>query len=191
VQTLLVTYTSSFYSYGANVHRRLGRSKQLTLACNGSHSGLTNTPGTTNESEGCSTSLGFHFLTLSANYQQSSGQSLLTSTGIQPIPPTPGLPLDGLIVYNGKSYSGSVSLTPFRRLTLSANYSHVASDTLSNGVFSNNLTEVFYGQFQYRLRMISALGGFTKFSQGISASGTPPATYYQYYIGVQRWFNFF
>src|SRR5271166_3197289 len=40
VQTLLVTYTTSYYNYSANIHRRLPRGWQWTGAFNGTHSGL-------------------------------------------------------------------------------------------------------------------------------------------------------
>jgi hypothetical protein len=191
VQTVLVTYTTSYYNYNLNLHRRLGRGMQWTGAVSGSHTGFTQQAGTVNRSEGFSTSLALRRMTFSANYVQTGGQSLLTSTGIQPIPPTPGLPPEGLIVYNGKSYGAGLSLTPLPRLTISGNYSNAMSDTLSNGILSNNRTNIFYGQFQYRLRKISVLGGYTKFTQGISAAGTPPGSQYSYFVGVTRWFNFF
>jgi hypothetical protein len=191
IQTLLVTYTTSYYNYSANVHRRLGRGRQWTGAFNGSHNGLTNQPGSDNHSESYSTSLALNKIALSANYTTSAGNALLTSTGIQPISPTPGLLPEGLIVYNGKSYGGSLTLTPVPRLSISGTYSHAVSDTLSNDISSNNKTNIFYGQFQYRLRRISVLGGYTNFLQGISAAGTPAAHTYSYFIGVQRWINFF
>lgn len=191
VQTLLVTYTTSYYNYSANLHRRLGRGMQWTGAFNGNHSGYSQQVGTVNRSEGFSTSLALRRIDLVANYIQSSGQALLTSTGIQPIPPTPGLPPEGLIVYNGKSYGGGVTVTPIPRLAITGNYSHAVSDTLSNSVFSNNRTEIFYGQLQYRLRKITLLAGYTKFTQGISAAGTPAGSEYSYFIGVSRWLNFF
>lgn len=191
VQTILITYTTSYYNYGANVHRRWGRGMQWTVAVNGSHSGFNNQPGVVNSSEGVSSSLALKRVTMSGNYVQSSGQALLTSTGIQPIPPTPGLPPIGLIVYNGKSYGGAITITPLPRLFISGTYTHAASNTLSNDIFSYNKTTIFYGQFQYRLRRLSILGGFTKFSQGISASGLAPGNEYSYFIGVQRWFSFF
>jgi hypothetical protein len=191
VQTLLVTYTTSYYNYSGNVHRRLGRGMQWTGAFNGTHSGLTNYAGTTSHSEGFSTSLALRRMSLTGNYIQSNGQSLLTSTGIQPIPPTPGLPPEGIIVYNGKSYGGAITITPVPRLTITGSYSHASSDTLSSSVLSNNRTEIFYSQLQYRLRQLNVLAGYTKFSQGISAAGTPPGNEYSYFIGVSRWINFF
>ncbi len=46
VQTLLVSYTTSYYNYSANIRRRLGHGWQWTGAFNGNHSGLTNYSGT-------------------------------------------------------------------------------------------------------------------------------------------------
>jgi len=191
VQTILVTYNTSSYNYNANVHRNLGRSTQWTASFSGSHSGFTSQPGTANHSEGFATSLALRKFSLNANYLQSSGNSVLTSNGIQPIPPTPGLLPEGLIVYDGKSYGGGVTVTPIPRLYITGNYSHAVSDTLSNELSSHNRTEIFYGQVQYHLRQISLLAGYTNFSQGISASGTAPGHQYSYFIGVSRWLNFF
>lgn len=191
VQTLLVTETTSYYLYSGNVHRRLGRGKQWTGAFNGSHSGLSNDGNSNTHSEAFSTSLALRRITLNANYTKADGQALLTSTGIQPIQPTPGLPVQGLIVYNGTSYGGAIGVTPIPRLTLTGTYSHAVSNTLSDVLSSNNKTDIFYAQLQYQLRRISVLGGYTKFSQGISASGLPAANTYSYFIGIQRWISFF
>jgi hypothetical protein len=169
----------------------LGRGKQFTLAATGSHSGLTQEPGTDNHSESFSSSLALRRLTLTGNYTEAAGQSILTSTGIQPIPPTPGLLPQGVIVYNGRSYGGAISVTPIPRLSISGSYSHAVSDTLSDSYSSNNRTEIFYGQLQYRLRQIGILAGYTMFSQGISAAGTPTGRENSYFIGVSRSINFF
>jgi hypothetical protein len=192
VHTLLVTYTTSYYNYNGNVHRRLGRGMQWTGAFNGTHSGFSQQPGTVNHSEGFSTSLALRQIALNADYTQSRGQALLTSTGIQPLPSTPGLSPEGLIVYNGTSYGAGVALTPIPRLTVSGDYSHAVSDTLSGSTFSNNRTEVFYAQLQYRLRKIRLLAGYTKFGQSISgAASSAPGNQYSYFVGVTRYFNFF
>jgi hypothetical protein len=191
VQTILVTYTTSYYNYNANLHRRLGRGKQVTAAYNGSHTGFSQYAGTVSSSDAFSASLALRRFTLTGNYIESSGQSLLTSNGIQPIPPNPILPEQGLIVYNGKGYGASIGFTPMSRLNITGTYSHANSDTISNGVFSNNRTEIYYAQLQYRLRQLNLLAGYTRFSQGISAAGTPAAAQNSYFIGVSRWINFF
>ena len=190
VQTLLVTYTASYYNYSANLHRRMGRGTQWTGAFNGTHSGYSQQAGTINHSEGYSTSLALRRFALTGNYTKSSGQSILTSTGIQPIT-TPGLPPLGIIVYSGESYGAGISATPLPRLTITGTYAHAVSDTLNAAVSSNNRTEIFYSQLQYRLRQISLLAGYTKFSQGISAAGVGPGNQYSYFVGVTRSFNFF
>ena len=67
---------------------------------------------------------------------KSSGQALLTGApGYQPLPPTPGFPPEGLIVYNGSSYGAGITVTRSLRLFISGNYSHAVSDTLSNTTF--------------------------------------------------------
>jgi hypothetical protein len=191
VQTLLVTYTTSYYNYNGNVHKRLGRGMQWTGAFNGSHSGFSQEVGTVNRSESFATSLSLRQVSLNANYTQAKGQALLTSTGIQPIT-TPGLSPEGLIVYNGKSYGAGISLMPLPRLSISGNYSHAMSDTLSSSYFSNNRTDILYAQLQYRLRKISLLAGYTKFGQSISAAtSSGPGNQYSYFVGVTRYFNFF
>jgi len=191
VQTILVTYTTSYYNYNANLHKRLGRGMQWTGAFNGSHTGFSQYAGNVSSSEAFSTSLALRRMTATANYVQSSGQSLLTSTGIQPIPPTPILPQEGLIVYNGKGYGGSIGFNPTSRLNITGSYAHATSDTLSNQVFSNNKTDIFYTQLQYRLRQLNVLAGYTRFYQSIGAAGTPAAATNSYFIGVSRWINFF
>jgi hypothetical protein len=190
VQTLLVTYTNSYYQYNANVHRALGRGMQWTGAFNGTHSGYSQYQGTVNQSEGFTTSLSWRRINLNGNYSKSRGQALLTSTGIQPIT-QPGLFPEDLIVYDGESYGGGLSITPIPRLYISGSYSRAFSDTLSNAINSRNSTNIFYGQVQYRLRQISLLGGYTKFGQSISAGGATPGNQYSFFIGVTRSFNFF
>jgi hypothetical protein len=74
---------------------------------------------------------------------------------------------------------------------LSGTYSRSLSDTLSNGIASKNNTEIIYSQLQYRLRRISLLAGYSRFTQGISATGVPPGTVTSYYGGISRWFDFF
>ncbi len=189
VQTLLITYTTSYYNYSANLHRRFNHGMQWTAAFNGSHSGLTNQPGDVDKSNGYSTSFGTRRVSLTANYGQSSGLSILGVGGLQPISPTPGL--DNTILFSGTSYGGGISTTPLRRLVVSATFNRAISDTLGSDIPSRNNTEIFNAQLQYHLRRIGLQAGFTKFSQGISAIGGAPATSNAYFVGISRWFDFF
>ncbi len=189
VQTLLITYTTSYYNYSGNVRRRFPHRMQWTGAFNGSHSGLTNQAGSVDHSEGFSTSFGSPQFTVNGLYSQSSGISVLGLNGIQPIVPTPGL--ENTINFTGKSYGGGISFTPVRRMMLSANYSRALSDTLGGDTFSRNNTEIFNTQLQYHLRRIGLQAGYTRFIQGISASGVPAANTNAYFVGISRWFDFF
>ncbi len=191
VQSLLVTYTTSYYNYTARLHRRLGYGVAWIAAFNGSRSGLTNQPGSENHSESYSTSFSSRRFTVTGNYTQSSGDSILTSAGLVPLPPTPGVPASSLILYGGDSYGGGITAAPVRRLTISGTFSRALSNTISGPTNSRNNTEIFNAQLQYHLRRIGVLSGFTRFTQGISASGAPPGTANSYFIGVSRWFDFF
>ena len=129
--------------------------------------------------------------TVTGNYSQSSGTSVLSSNGLTPLPPVPGVEESGVILFDGRSYGGGISATPLRRLVLSANYSHAISNTFSDNVNSHNSTEIFNSQMQYHLRRIGLLAGFTRFSQGIGAAGPTTGPANSYFVGVSRWFDFF
>ncbi len=190
VQSYLITYTNSYYNYDARLHRRFGRALQWTAGFSGTHSGLTDQPGTVDRSTSYFTSAGTSRFTLNGNFTQSSGNSVLGSYGLVLVPPTPGVPTSQLVVFNGSSYGGGISATPVRRLTLSANYSRSLSNTLAVTSSRNN-TEIINAQLQYRLRRIGLLAGYTSLTQGISAVGGPPATVNSFFIGVSRWFDLF
>jgi hypothetical protein len=191
VQSLLITYTTSYYNYSGRAHRRFGHGMAWTAAFSGSHSGLTNNPGSANHGEGYSTSFQLRRLTVTGNFTKSTGVSILTNTGLVPVPPTNGVPLNNLILFGGDSYGGAISATPLRKLSVSGSFSRAISNTLSNTTDSRNNTEIFNFQMQYHLRKIGILSGYTRFTQGISAGGAPPGTANSFFIGVSRWFDFF
>ena len=191
VQSVLITYTTSYYNYSANLHRKFSPRVQWTAAFNGSMQGLTANKNSSSSSEGFSTSLSLRQIAFSAQYLSGTGNSVLTNNGIVPLPPIPGQIPTNLIAYNAQNYGGSVSWTPVRRMVLSGTYSKSLSNTLANGIYSKNDTEIIYSQLQYRLRRISLLAGYTRFTQGISATGVPPGTVTSYYGGISRWFDFF
>ena len=183
VQSLLITYTTSYYNYSANLHRRLPGGMQWTAAFNGSHSGLSNYQGTSSHSEGYSTSLSLRRLAVNGLFIKSSGLSVLGAGG--PIPPVP----NNLIFFGGSSYGGGISVTPMRRLVISGSFNRAISNTIASTTSHNN-TEIFNAQMQYHLRRIGLQAGYTRFTQGISAIGAP-ANNTSYFVGMTRWFDFF
>jgi hypothetical protein len=191
VQSLLVTYNTSYYNYTARLHRRFGYGLAWIATYNGTRSGLTQEQGTDNHSDGYSTSFSSRRYSVTANYTKATGESILTSAGLASLPPTPGVAASNLILFNGDSYGGGISATPVRHLTISGTFSRAISDTLSNVTNSRNNTELYNAQLQYHLRRIGLLAGYTRFSQSISASGVTPGTANSFFIGVSRWFDFF
>jgi hypothetical protein len=182
-----VTYTTSYYSYNANLHRRLPAGLQWTGAFNGTHSGLTNYKGTDSQSQGYSTAFGSRKFTVTGNYNQSTGISLLGAGGLVPISATPGV--NDFITFGGSSYGGGISVTPMRRLVVAGSFNRAISNTLGQTISHNN-TEIFNAQLQYHLRRIGVQAGYTRFTQGISAVGAPANTT-SYFVGISRWFDFF
>jgi len=187
VQTLLVTYTISYYSYSANVNRRLPGGMRWIAAFNGNHSGLSQEQGTSNHSEGYSTSLSTRRLAINGLYTQSSGVSLLGAGGLISPTLTPGL--SNIILFGGSSYGGGISVTPVKRLSVSGTFNRAISNTIASTTSHNNM-EIFNAQMQYHLRKIGLLAGYTRFTQGISAIGAPANTT-SYFVGMTRWFDFF
>lgn len=191
VQSVLITYTTSYYSYTGRVRRRLGNNLAWLAAFSGSQSGLTQLSGSSSRNQSFSTSFSSQRFTLTGNYTKATGQSILTGSSLVALPPTPGLPPSSLILFSGDSYGGGLSATPIRRLTISGSFSRALSNTLSDVTNSRNNTEIINAQLQYHLRRIGVLAGYTRFTQGISASGAPPGTANSYFVGVSRWFDFF
>jgi hypothetical protein len=187
VQSLLVTYTTSYYNYSANVRRRLPVGLNWTAAFNGNHSGLTSFQGTSSSSQAYSTTFGSRKLTLTGDYTQSSGISLLGAGGFVPVSATPGV--SDFITFGGSSYGGGISANLVRRLVIAGSFSRAISNTLGPTISHNN-TEIFNAQMQYHLRRIGLQAGYTRFTQGISAVGAPANTT-SYFAGITRWFDFF
>jgi hypothetical protein len=192
VQTLLITYMASYYNYSGSVRRRFGL-LSWSASATSSRTGLTHQPGTTNSSESYTSGLSYsHWVSVTGTYAKSDGNALQTGAGLIPTPiPPPILPSDLLILYAGRSYAFGLSSTPMRRLTVSASYSNANSSTDFSGVNSWNNSKQFNTLLQYQFRKMYLTGGYSQLQQGFSASGSPPANVSSFFIGVQRWFNFF
>jgi hypothetical protein len=190
-QTLLITYTTSYYNYAAHVRRHFGK-LIWTGGASFSRSGLTALPGTASSSEGYSTSLGYkNWITATGSYANSNANGLLTAAGFTPTPLPVIIPSSLLILYGGHSYSMGVSSAPVRGLTLSGNFAHAMSNTLSTGLGSWNKNEIYNALIQYQFRKMYFTGGYDRLLQGFSVSPIPPARISSFYAGVSRWFNWF
>jgi len=192
VQTLLVSYTTSFYNYSGQIRRRFGNFS-WNAGAGASHTGFTQLPGENSHSESVTTGFAWgHWITANGGYATSSGISLPTGSGLLAPPgptliPTPAL----LILYGGHSYSAGLGSSPVRRLTIGASYSKAISNTTNASVTSSNASRQMNLFLQYQFRKMYVTGGYASLTQGFSTSGTPPATVSSYYLGVSRWFKAF
>ena len=190
VQTFLVTYNTSAYSFSGSASRKLGNLYWSASASSG-RTGLTVQPGTSNSSESFATTIGSRKYSFGANYAKSDGTSLAGGAGLVPTPLPPIIPSDLLVLFGGKSYSISASAAPKRGFNASISYVKSSSNFSNVGIFTaNNFTQA-NAYVQYQFRQLGMNGGYTRLVQGFSASGLPPANFNSVYIGVYRWFNFF
>jgi len=192
VQTLLVTYMSSFYSYSANVRRRFGKFG-WSAGASLNKTGLTEQAGTANTSESFNTAISYsRWLSLNGSYAKSDGNGIESGAGLVSAPvPQPVLPSNDLILFGGKSYSVGLGSNPMRRLTISASFGKSNSNTNLGGIASWNNDEQINALFQYQFRKMYLTGGYSQLNQGFSTSTSGPEKISAFYIGVSRWFNFF
>jgi hypothetical protein len=191
-QTLLVTYTNSFYTYSGNARRAWGRFN-LGGGAGGSRTALTQQSGTSNSSQSYNANIGFGaIVTATGSYSKADGQALATGAGLVGIPiPAPVLPSDLVSLFGGKSYSWSLSSNPVRNLTLTAAYGKSSNNTMTNGISSANNNNQFNSLIQYQVRKLTFVSGYSRLQQGFSGAGTQPEIISSYYGGISRWFNIF
>ena len=190
VQTILVTYNTSFYTFSGSVARRFG-AIYWSANAGGGKSGLSSVPGSASSSENFSTSIGTNRISLTGTYNNSSGNALAGGNGLIPTPLPPIIPPGLLVFYGGQSYAFALSGSPVRHMSASFSYVNARNNTTNQGVTSWNKLEEENAFLTYQFRQIGIQGGYTKFNQGFSASGQPPASVSSFFIGVFRWFNFF
>jgi len=190
-QTLLITYSSSTYSYSGTVGRKLGYKTYWTVGANASKSVVNNQANSGYQSQSYTTALTMQKIGFSAGYSRSSGNAIATGTGLIPSPvPLPITP-SPVTSYGGKSYSFGFGGSPMKRLTFSGSFVKVYSNTFADQQFSQNNTQLATVYTQYYFRKMNLNAGYTRLFQGFTGSGTLPISSNSYYIGISRWFNFF
>jgi hypothetical protein len=190
-QTLLVGYTTSGWGYSGQLGRKFG-AVHWNANAGGSHSLLNTSVGYGYNSQNYGTGFNVRWLGFTGTYAKSSGTGLLGVNGVvtSPLAGDSPLPTD-LILYGGHAYGGGLGINPYKRLTITFSYARAFSDTVSNSVGSHNNSENVFGRVQYQFRQMFFNAGYSRFVQGFSASGLAPAQLNSFYVGVQRWFNFF
>jgi hypothetical protein len=192
VQTLLVTYTTSNYTASGNLRKRWGKfgwsaGSSLTSTL------LTQLPGQWNNSKSFTTSINYtHWVTAGGNYSKSNGSAVQGALGLIVNPlPQPVVPGSELILFNGDSYSFSLSSSPVRRMSIGASYAKAITNNNTAGLFTANNSKMINAVLNYQFRKMYLNGGYSNLVQGFSASGVPAENVSSFYIGISRWFNFF
>ncbi len=190
VQTILIAYTSSGYSYSGSANRRIHR-LTLTLGANGSKTLLSQALAPTYFTQNYTMGLSGRWLGAGGSYSRSNGSGLLTPAGISTLPP--GLPptILSTVLYGGTTYSASVGSTPMQGLTITGSFINSRSNTQNGTLSSNNKTEQAYAYLNYKFRKVYFNAGYSRLLQGFSTSGLAPTLVSTYYAGISRWFKAF
>lgn len=192
VQTVMLVYTTSSYSYLGSARRRLGDRTYYVAGYSGSHSGITASSGTTSSAERVWTTLLHRGYSLNGFYSKSNGIAILGTTGLIPVPGNlPPEVLGAFTSYDSKGWGFNVGATPIRRLTISAGYSRSDGHTIDSVLTTSTNNELINGLMQYRLRKIFLNAGYTRLHQAVGAGNSQPIMITTYFIGFSRWFNFF
>jgi len=192
VQTVMLVYTTSSYTYLGSVRRRLNDRTYFMAGYSGAHSGITANSGTTSSAQRVWTTFMHRGYNLNAFYNTSSGEAILTSNGLVPVPGN--LPLSTLgafTSYDSKGWGFNASAMPIHRLTVSAGFSKSNGHTIDPVLTTATANELINVTMQYRLRKIFLNAGYTRLRQSVGAPGTQPFDLTTYFIGFSRWFNFF
>jgi len=190
-QTILVTYTSSGYSYSVTASRRIGR-LYWNGAAGASKSMINQSSNLSTDTQSYSTGLAGRWLSVNGSYAKSSGNGLIAPTGITPLPP--GVvppPLVPTLFYSGTTYSAGVGSTPVRGLNFSGSYVNSRSNTVNGTFTSNNKLEQANAYLTYRFRKVYFNAGYSRLLQGFNGTALPPRLLNTYYVGVSRWFKVF
>jgi hypothetical protein len=203
MQSTAAWYATSNYNFGATVRRQVGEFTYWSATAREARTALAQVAGTDNHGEYFSTAVTRKRISLSANYAQSGGTSILTASGeLVPVPLPSGL-IPGETLYNGTSYGGTFSVTPIRRMVVNASWFRTNSDNTfvsSTGpepglppsvIFSSNNSNRLNGVMTYRFRKLYFQAQYWRINQEISASGLPRVIQNNYSFTISRWFNVF
>ena len=189
IETALLEYTSSGDGYSASISRKFDSGIFWNIVANGEkvQYDQVNTAGS--YAQIYSTSLSIRQCGVSGSFSKSSGNSILTPTGLvaSPLP----VPTADALLLKGDSYSASVFANPTHGMLLSVSYVRALDDIFGNSTASRNSNGQLIVQFQHKFRQLWLQGGYFKLNQAISVSGQPPLMSGSFYIGISRWFNFF
>ncbi len=194
VQTVLATQVTSDYSYLASAKRHLSQHLLWNANFSGFHSGLSQIAGLSSHSEGYGTNLMYKGYSAGATYSTAYGTALVTANGLVPTPVTIAPVLSGnqYLLDNASSYTISVTANPVNRFSTTANYTKGLFNTTTPAGYTASSSSTFTVYTQYYFRKVSFNAGYSHLMQGVGTStGSLPADFSSFFVGMQRWFKGF
>ncbi len=191
IQTLLATTTESSMSASASVRRELLHRISFGASAGYGRSLFSNVAGApSTEMRNAGVNLGWMKQSLSLNYAESLGNTIVTGQGLTPVP-VPGLTSNQVIPFSGKSYNAGYANTLIKHTTLSLSWGKFTSTGTGTGLFSNLSAEQYSASLSYNFRKLNFVANYAHSEQEASVTTALPSNITVYYFGVSRWFNIF
>jgi hypothetical protein len=190
-QTLFDIATTSNYSYGGMIRRKIDSSTHWSASFRESRSGLTAQGGNNNISDSFSTNLSWQKFSFSGSYSRSNGEALLGTNGILTPTPVGSILSDYFLTFNARSYSINANTQLFRVLTVSGGYTNVSSSAIRKALDTFNNGNRFYARLALRMRRLYIIAGFDRAIQESSTVLGGPRAVNSFYVSLSRWFNVF
>ncbi len=190
-QTLLAIVTTSNYSFGGMLRRKINSSTYWSASFRDSRSGLTAQKGSDNVSDSFATSLSWHRYTFAGNYSFSNGAALLAANGTLTATPLGSTISNDFLTFDARTYGVNVSTRLFRALTLWGGYTNVSSSTTQKTLGTFNNGNRYNSRLELKMRRLNILAGFDRAVQESSVVPGGPRAVNTYYVSLSRWFNVF
>jgi hypothetical protein len=190
-QTLFNIVTTSNYSYGGMLRRKIDSSTHWSASYRQARSGLTAQEGSNNISDSFVTNFSWEKYSFSGSYSRSNGEALLGANGILIPTPVGSILSPYFLTFNARSYAANASTQLFRILTLSGSYTNVSSSAIRNTLGTFNNGHRFTTRLSLRMRRFYFIAGFDRAVQESSVVPGGPRAVNSFYVSLSRWFNVF
>jgi hypothetical protein len=189
--TLYDVVTTSHYSYGGMLRRKINSSTNWSASFRESRSGLTAQEGNNNLADSFVTNLSWERYSLSGSYSRSNGEALLGANGTLTPTPFGSTISNDYLTFNARAYAITASTLLFRVLTLSGSYTNVSSSTTERALGTFNKGNRYNARLALRMRRLYIIAGFDRALQESSAVPVGLRRVNSYYVSLSRWFNVF
>jgi hypothetical protein len=190
-QTLYAVTTTSNYSFGGMLRRKINASTFWSASFRETNSGLTLHQGNNNVSQSFASSFSWNKYSFSGNYSRSDGSALLRVNGTLVATPLGAIFTNDFLTFDARSYGVNTNARFFRTLTIGGGYTNVSSNTTRKTLGTFNNGDRFNAHIELKLRRLNILGGFDRAVQQTSAVPGGPRAINSYYVSLSRWFNLF